>query len=126
MEKEEIKNIYKRLTDPSNNIYDVDKTGDMQRLIRNYGRHHFIEFGIEMVKPLNIVNHNIVDRNDQNIIFKTKYDNMSDGELLDELDISRKRMLSTCKICQSFTGIMDKRLFIPFCDYECQKTFYNK
>jgi hypothetical protein len=99
-------------------MYDVNKKKYIQKLKNDYRRSHFIEFGIYMVKPLNIVKFNIVDRNNQNIVKTTKYDNMTDEELLNELNINRKRMLLTCKIYQSFTSVMDKKPLIPFCDYE--------
>jgi endogenous inhibitor of DNA gyrase (YacG/DUF329 family) len=125
-EKEEINNTYKQLTDESSSMYDKNKSREVNEIINDYGRNHFIQFGIEMVKPLKIVNSDIVDRKGQNIVKETKYDKMTDKELLNELNESMKQRLVTCKICQSFTGVMDKKSFIPFCDYECQKAFYNK
>jgi hypothetical protein len=119
-EKEEIKNIYEQLMDSNSSMYDKSKTEKMGQLFLDYGENHFIfNAGLEMIKPLGIVTGPVVDRNGKNIIITTIYDNISDEKLLNALNKSMKKRLVSCKICQSFTGVMDKKLFIPFCDYKC-------
>jgi endogenous inhibitor of DNA gyrase (YacG/DUF329 family) len=126
-EKEKIKNIFNHLTDSNSQYYDKDKDKNMWKEIDEYDNEHlYVKQLIKMIKPLNDINFDIIDRNNESIIKKTDYDNMSDEELLNQLNNWKKRPRPvTCKICQSFTGVMDKKLLVPFCDYQCQKIFYN-
>jgi hypothetical protein len=125
-EKKEINDAYSHVTNMSADDYDSDKAINIGKEINKYSWNHFFFHSIEMVKPLNPLKFDIVDRTGQSIVKPNKYDVMSDEDLLNELSISRKRRLLACKICQSFTGFIDEKLSIPFCDYKCQKAFYNK